>query len=76
MRARVTGRMARNERGRTRIGGLDVEIRLGKAGDEIKHSDRCLQQFEDFCVVTESVRRGIPVGVRVLDSTGRTLYEA
>lgn len=75
MRTRVTGRMARNERGRIRIGGLDVEIRLGKAAEEIKYSDRCLQQFEDFCVVTESVRKGIPVGVRVLDSTGHTVFE-
>ena len=75
MRTRVTGRMARNERGRIRVGGLDVEIRLGKAAEEIKYSERCLQQFEDFCVVTESVRKGIPVGVRVLDSAGRALYE-
>jgi organic hydroperoxide reductase OsmC/OhrA len=75
MRAQVTGRMTRNERGRIRIGGLDVEIRLGKAADEIQHSDRCLQQFEDFCVVTESVRKGIPVGVRVIDGAGRTLFE-
>lgn len=75
MRARVTGQMTRNERGRIRIGGLDVEIRLGKAGDEIKHAERCLQQFEDFCIVTESVRKGIPVGVRVVDASGRTLYQ-
>lgn len=76
VRARVTGRMARNERGRIRIGGLDVEIRLGKTAEEIKFSERCLQQFEDFCVVTESVRSGIPVGVRVLDGAGRTLFKA
>ena len=27
--------------------------------------DRVLAQFEDFCIVTESVRRGIPVDVRL-----------
>lgn len=75
VRARVSGRMTRNERGRIRIDGLDVEIRLGKAIDDIKFSDRCLQQFEDFCVVTESVRKGIPVEVRVIDSTERTVFE-
>jgi hypothetical protein len=40
------------------------------------HLDRCAQQFEDSCVVTESVRRGIPVRVRVLDRDGLTVHEA
>ena len=31
----------------------------------LPHLDRCLEQFEDFCIVTESIRRGIPVTVRV-----------
>jgi organic hydroperoxide reductase OsmC/OhrA len=75
MRARVTGRMVHNERGRVRIGGLDVEIRLSRKADEIKFSERCMHQFEDFCVVTESVRKGIPVGVRVIDGAGDTLFE-
>lgn len=75
LRARVTGRMERNERGRMRIGGFNVEIRLGRAVDAIRFSDRCLQQFEDFCVVTESVRKGIPVTVRVVDGAGRTVFE-
>lgn len=75
MRARVTGRMVRNERGRIRIGGLEVEIRLGKAAEDIKFSERCLEQFEDFCVVTESVRSGIPVTVRVVDGADRNVFE-
>lgn len=36
--------------------------------------DRALAQFEDFCIVTESVRAGIPVAVRVHDHTGTELY--
>jgi organic hydroperoxide reductase OsmC/OhrA len=75
IRARVTGRLTRNERGRMRIGGFDVEIRLPRAVEEIKFSERCLQQFEDFCIVTESVRNGIPVGVKVIDGAERTVFE-
>jgi hypothetical protein len=58
-----------------RIGGFDVEIRLPRAVEEIKFSERCLQQFEDFCIVTESVRNGIPVGVKVIDGAERTVFE-
>ncbi|HET9820988.1 MAG TPA: hypothetical protein VFQ16_04115 [Burkholderiaceae bacterium] len=45
-------------------------------GAAVQHLDRCLQQFEDFCVVTESVRRGIPVQVRVLDAQDTPLFAA
>jgi organic hydroperoxide reductase OsmC/OhrA len=76
LRAEVTGRLARTERGRLRIGGFDVAIRLADRAERLAHLDRCAQQFEDFCVVTESIRRGIPVRVRVLDGEGRKVYEA
>ena len=33
------------------------------------------QQFEDFCTVTESIRHGIPVKVRVFDSEGKVVHE-
>ena len=34
-----------------------------------------MNQFEDFCVVTESIRGGIPVSVKVADAAGRTLHD-
>jgi hypothetical protein len=34
-----------------------------------------MAQFEDFCVVTESIRHGIPVSVEVVDAAGRTVHE-
>lgn len=64
VRATATGRLERNERGRYRIAGVDVTITLPE-GVELPHLDRCLAQFEDFCIVTESIRRGIPVNVKV-----------
>jgi len=59
--AEVTTHIVRNERGRFRIGSIDVELepRLG-AGVEI---ERCQGLFEDFCTVTASVKHGIPVHV-------------
>lgn len=74
LRAEVTGELARNEQGRLRIGRYDVTIRLSDEAGAIQHFDRCLAQFEDFCVVTESVRHGIPVGVRVIDAGGVEVF--
>lgn len=75
VRARVAGQLARNERGRIRIGGLAVRIELAEEASVLQHLDRCMAQFEDFCVVTESIRQGIPVDVEVVDAAGRTLHE-
>ena len=75
LRARVTGQLARNERGRMRIGGLAVRIELAEGAEVLQHLERCMAQFEDFCVVTESIRQGIPVDVEVVDASGRTLHE-
>jgi organic hydroperoxide reductase OsmC/OhrA len=74
LRAEVHGELTRNERGRMRIGRYDVTIRLADEAAAIQHFDRCLAQFEDFCVVTESVRNGIPVGVRVVDASGAEVF--
>jgi organic hydroperoxide reductase OsmC/OhrA len=60
----------RNAQGRLRIQRIDVEIELGVPWDRLKHAARAVAQFEDFCIVTQSVRGGIDVQVRVVDSTG------
>jgi organic hydroperoxide reductase OsmC/OhrA len=73
LRASVTGQLARNERGRLRIGGLSVRIQLAEEAGALQHLERCMEQFEDFCVVTQSIRHGIPVGVEVVDASGRTV---
>jgi uncharacterized OsmC-like protein len=74
IKAEVTGRLERNERGRYRIEGIDVEIALSDEAGAIEHLDRCSEQFEDFCIVTESIRKGIPVSVRVTDATGKLVH--
>jgi uncharacterized OsmC-like protein len=65
VRATVTTSMERNERRRLRIGGFDVRIEVSGVTDEAR-LERCLGLFEDFCVVTESVRNGVPVNVEVV----------
>jgi organic hydroperoxide reductase OsmC/OhrA len=73
---KVTCTMVRNEKKRLRVGRLDVRI---TAGDELLASrklDRCMTLFEDFCVVTASIREGIPVGVEVVNMAGDLLHKA
>ena len=60
--------MVRNEAKRLRVGAVNVAIQLGKSGAQFEHLDRVLAQFEDFCVVTQSVRDGFDVNVAVRDS--------
>jgi uncharacterized OsmC-like protein len=76
VRARATGRLERNEKGRYRIAGIDVELTIAEKRGELAHEERCLEQFEDFCIVTESIRRGIPVTVSVRDAAGEALEPA
>ena len=61
--AHVTVRVARNDKGRLRIGGVGVELVPALASEAAGRLQRCAEMFEDFCVVTESVRHGIPVTV-------------
>jgi len=70
VRAKATGRLERNAQGRYRIAGIDVELKLAEAWGAMPHQERCLEQFEDFCIVTQSIRAGIPVSVRVRDANG------
>lgn len=70
---RATMRLARNEQNRMRVSRIEVELRLGVAAGELRQLDRALAQFEEFCVVTQSVRAAFPVDVRVFDSKGTLL---
>jgi hypothetical protein len=55
------------------VGGLEVDIRLDQTVERLAH---CAAQFEDFCVVTDSVRKGIPVSVKVLDAAGQLIHRS
>lgn len=64
----------RNARGRLRVGRISADIRLPETAAEYAQAERLLAQFEDFCTVTESVRAGVPVDVRVTDATGAVVH--
>ena len=55
----------RNERGRLRIGKIDVEIEPHLKEPDEQKLKRCPDLYEDFCVVTQSVRNGLDVSVKV-----------
>jgi len=74
IKATVTGSMTRNEKGRMRIGGFDVSIQVEGLDKKAAGSRRCLELFEDFCVVTASIRQGIPVNVQVVDESRERLF--
>jgi uncharacterized OsmC-like protein len=67
---RVDGTTARNDEGRLRITELRVTITPTVAPGDQDRMQRCLGLFEDFCTVSASVRRGIPIHVNVTPSTG------
>lgn len=69
MEARVEVVIGRNPEGRMRI--RDVRVRLAPtlSAEDRTRMSRCLDVFESFCMVTESVRAGIPVQVEVLPET-------
>jgi uncharacterized OsmC-like protein len=66
IRAEVTPTRARNEEGRWRIQHIDVKLHIKMAEDDLKRFQRCVDIFENYCIVTMSVRQGIPVDVEIL----------
>lgn len=63
MKAHARARLARDLGGRLRVETVAVtlEPEVADAG----RLDRCLDLFEDFCIVTQSVRNGFDVEVEV-----------
>jgi uncharacterized OsmC-like protein len=65
MTAAVTTHVARNDAGRFRISGIDVELTPEVGLETDDRLERCRSLFEDFCIVTQSVRQGIDIRVSV-----------
>jgi organic hydroperoxide reductase OsmC/OhrA len=76
LRAEATCIMIRNEKKRLRIGGLEVKLILSDLVKENARFARCKTLFEDFCVVSASIRQGIPMKVTLVDEQGEVLHES
>ncbi|NQT08592.1 OsmC family protein [Candidatus Bathyarchaeota archaeon] len=63
--ASVSGVLARNEGMRWRIKEMSVEVTPDVDDEHRKQLERCVEIFEDFCIVSSSVRQGIPINVKV-----------
>jgi len=74
LRAQARATLARNEDRRWRVERVEVDMHLSDGVDTLEHLDSILGQFEDFCIVTQSVRKGVQVDVRVLDAEGHELH--
>ena len=48
-----------------RVSGLDLDIRVVVAEADRRAFERVLPRFPDFCIVTESIRGGFPITLRV-----------
>ena len=70
IRTEIVAHKARNTDGRWRIPRADVTITLQDRAAELAHFERVLEQFEAFCIVTQSVREGMQVDVRIIDADG------
>ncbi|MGD2066450.1 MAG: OsmC family protein [Candidatus Bathyarchaeota archaeon] len=61
----VKTNLFKNEKRLTRIRSIDIQILLEVNEEHKTRLNRCLAIFEDYCTVTQSIRNGIQVNVKV-----------
>jgi uncharacterized OsmC-like protein len=71
----VNALVGRNAEGRMRVLNIEAKLHLGVEASKLEHLDRALEQFQDFCTVTQSVGQGIPIHIRVMDVNGLILKD-
>lgn len=76
LRTEATCVLVRNEKKRLRIGGMEVRLIVSDELRDSKRFERCKDLFEDFCVVSASIREGIPIRVQVEDGAGQVLHSS
>ncbi len=59
-----------------RVTNVKVDLKLGVEKSTLSSLDDALAVFENYCTVTQSVRAGIEVDVRISDSTGAVVHQS
>lgn len=62
----VRGTLVRNAGGRVRIGSMEVRIEPIVAPENFDRVRKCATVFEDYCVVTATLRAAFPIATRVV----------
>ena len=70
----ATATMGRNAERRLRVERIEATVTLPDEPASYQQLDRILAQFEQFCVVTESVRHGVDIEVSVVGPAGQRLH--
>ena len=65
LKTAVKTQLIRNENKRLRIENIELEIYLKIKEEDKSRVHRCLSIFEDYCTVTQSIRKGIKVQVKI-----------
>jgi uncharacterized OsmC-like protein len=73
--ARVSGELDRVD-GFWRIVSISVAIEADTQAIDTQILEQAVAQFESFCIVTESIRRGIPVKVDLTNADGNLLFSS
>ncbi|HTU03293.1 MAG TPA: OsmC family protein [Candidatus Sulfotelmatobacter sp.] len=55
----------RGEAGQLRISGVQVGLQPSWTAETAEKAKRCLEIFEEYCLVTQAVKHGVPVDVQV-----------
>lgn len=76
IRTEATAELGRNADKRLRVAKVDVTVHLGHPQAEIDRLERILDQFEQFCTVSQSVAQCLPVQLTVVDSEGVQLKQS
>ncbi|HEC15055.1 MAG TPA: OsmC family peroxiredoxin [Sedimenticola sp.] len=75
METTVTCTLGRNDRGRLRVKGMAVRIRVSGEIEQSVRSKEHPGSFEDFSTVSASIRQGIPVELEIVSSDGEVLFQ-
>jgi len=76
LKTKIQTKILRTDKGRMRVGESSVEIVLDVNEGQESRLGHCLDLFEDYCIVTQSVRNGIDVDVQVKNTSGEILFDS